>query len=329
MQYVRLRGSNTKISRLGLGCMGMSEFYGPADDAASARLLAQAVERGVTHFDTADMYGRGHNERLVGRALAAHRDRVVIATKCGIVRADDPADRRIDTSPEYIRAAVDASLARLGVDKIDLFYLHRLDGVTPIEDSVGALSRLVEAGKVRSIGLCEVSVETLRRAHAVHPVSAVQSEYSLTAREPEDGLLKACDELGAAFVAYSPLGRGLLTGALTRQEDLDPSDIRRSGYLPRFAGQAFDANVSLAERIGSIAEARGVTPAQIALAWVIGRPGVVAIPGTRKLERLEENLQAASIRLTDEERSSLEQAVPPNAVEGERYQPAMMQTVNR
>lgn len=314
---------------IGLGCMGMSEFYGPADDAQSLDVLHRALDLGVALFDTADMYGQGHNERLISLVARQRRAEMIIATKCGIVRGADPADRRIDTSPNYIRAACEASLLRLGVDEIDLFYLHRLDGVTPVEESAGALGELAREGKIRAAGLCEVNADSLRRACSEYPIAALQSEYSLTSREPEREMLALCRELGVVFVAYSPLGRGLLSGALPPQGELAANDVRRNGYLPRFAGDAFERNRALAAALTDVAAEKGVTPAQAALAWVIARPGVIAIPGTRSAKRLKENLAAATIVFTDAELSRIERAVPDDRIEGARYDPVQSRTLDR
>jgi aryl-alcohol dehydrogenase-like predicted oxidoreductase len=310
--------------------MGMSEFYGSSDDAQSLKVMARAVELGITLFDTADMYGEGRNEELVGQFLKDHRDNVTLATKCGIIRSDQPAARSIDTSPDYIKAACDASLKRLGVEVIDLYYLHRLDGVTPIEDSMGALADLAKAGKIRAAGLSEVSAETLKRAHKVFPVSALQSEYSLTTRDPEsDGTLQACREIGAAFVAYSPLGRGLLAGAFRSPDDLEDGDLRKMAYFPRFQGDNLASNVALADLIAQMASDRGVTPAQLALAWLLSKDGVLPIPGTRKIERLEENAKALEIELGDADIQALEAATPPDAVKGTRYAEGGMAVLSR
>jgi len=293
-------------------------------------VMARAVELGITLFDTADMYGEGRNEELVGQFLKDHRDNVTLATKCGIIRSDQPAARSIDTSPDYIKAACDASLKRLGVEVIDLYYLHRLDGVTQIEDSMDALADLAKAGKIRAAGLSEVSAETLKRAHKVFPVSALQSEYSLTTRDPEsDGTLQACREIGAAFVAYSPLGRGLLAGAFRSPDDLEDGDLRKMAYFPRFQGDNLASNVALADLIAQMASDRGVTPAQLALAWLLSKDGVLPIPGTRKIERLEENAKALEIELGDADIQALEAATPPDAVKGTRYAEGGMAVLSR
>ncbi|MBT9471679.1 MAG: aldo/keto reductase [Pseudomonadota bacterium] len=307
------------VSRLGLGCMGMSEFYGESDPRAAQRVLEQALELGVTFFDTADMYGRGENERLIGGFVVANRDRVVIATKCGIVRGATPADQRRDTSPAYIRSACEASLRRLGVESIDLFYLHRLDEVTPVEDSIGELSRLVEEGKVRHLGLSEVTLEELCRANAVHAIAAVQSEYSLSTRGPDvEAMIDACAALGALFVPFSPLGRGLLTAAYRSAEDFKGADFRT--ILPRFQPGALEQNLSVVDRLAELASAKGCTVAQLALAWVLARgPHVVPIPGTRQLHRLAENVGAVDLSLSADDLAAIERAAPADAIVGDRY----------
>ncbi|WP_374572177.1 aldo/keto reductase [Phenylobacterium sp.] len=307
------------VSRLGLGCMGMSEFYGASDPGEAQRVLARALELGVNFLDTADMYGRGENERLIGGFVVANRDKVVIATKCGIVRGERPADQRRDTSPGYIRSACEASLQRLGIEAIDLFYLHRLDGVTPIEDSIGELSRLVEAGKIRHIGLSEVTVDELRQAHAVHPVAAVQSEYSLSTRGADvEAVVDACADLGALFVPFSPLGRGLLTAAYRSPEDFRGADFRT--ILPRFQPGALEQNLSVVDRLAAIAAQKGCTVAQLALAWVLARGAhVVPIPGTRRIERLEENVGALSVSLGADDLAEIDRAAPADAIVGDRY----------
>ncbi|WP_377271574.1 aldo/keto reductase [Peterkaempfera sp. SMS 1(5)a] len=315
-------GSNGPVVGVqGLGCMGMSEFYGPTDTTEALATLDRALELGVTLFDTADIYGSGHNEELIGPFVRANRDRVVLATKFAIERrADDPGYRGVNNSPEYIRAAVDASLRRLGVEVIDLYYMHRRDPGVPLAESVGAMAELVAAGKVRHLGLSEVTGAELREAHAVHPIAALQSEWSIFSRDVERSAVGAAAELGVAFVPYSPLGRGFLTGAFASAGELTPDDFRQ--YQPRFSGDNAKANAALVEPIRTIAAARGATPAQVALAWVHQRAGVhglsvVPIPGTRRRSRLEENTAAATLHLTAEELGQLEPIA--DKVAGERY----------
>lgn len=321
MQQRQLGADGPWVSALGLGCMGMSEFYGQSDDAASLQTLERALELGVTLFDTADTYGFGHNETLLGQLLArggaGRRQQVTLATKFGIVRAAGQYERRIDNSPAYVRAACDASLRRLGVEQIDLYYCHRRDPAVPIEEVVGAMADLVAAGKVKAIGLSEVSVDTLRRAHAVHPVAALQSEYSLWSREPETGLLAACAELGTTFVAYSPLGRAFLTGSVDTQSLAD-DDFRK--HNPRFTGQAAIQNQQLVEGLAAFAATRGLSSAQIALAWLLNKqPHVIPIPGTRRIAYLESNVQAADVALTAEDVAELDALFDPARVAGARY----------
>lgn len=321
MNYRNLGASGLSASTIGLGCMGMSEFYGPSDDAESLRTLERALELGVNHFDSADTYGLGHNETLLGRFIAqggaARRRQVIVATKFGIVRAAGQYERRIDNSPTYIRSACEASLRRLGVDHIDLYYCHRRDPAVPVEDVVGAMGELVRAGKVRAIGLSEVSIESLRRAHAVHPVAAVQSEYSLWSREPETGMLAACAELGTAFVAYSPLGRAFLTGALDTAR-LAEDDFRKRN--PRFVGEAQAKNQQLVETLTAFAAERNLSSSQLALAWLINKhPHVMPIPGTRRISYLESNAGAADIVLPPDEIDRLDRLFDPQGVAGARY----------
>jgi aryl-alcohol dehydrogenase-like predicted oxidoreductase len=323
----RKLGSLT-VSALGLGCMGMSDFYGPRDESEAIATIHRALELGVTLLDTADMYGPYTNEELVGRALVGKRDQAVVATKCGIVRDPNDASRRgIDGSPAYIKASVEGSLKRLGIDVIDLYQLHRVDPKTPIEDSVGALADLVKAGKVRAIGLSEAGAATLRRAHAVHPIASVQNEYSLWSREPEDEVLATCKELGIGLLAYSPLGRGFLSGQIKRFEDLAEDDFRRTN--PRFQGEAFAKNLALVAEIERIAKDKGVTASQLALAWVLAQaPFIVPIPGTKRRTYLEQNAGALDVKLTTEDLAAIEAAFPRGAAAGTRYAEAMMKFVN-
>lgn len=326
MQTRLLGRQRPAVSAIGLGCMGMSEFYGQSDDGESLRTLERALELGVNFFDSADTYGAGHNESLLGRFLKAggpaRRRQVVIASKFGIVRAAGKYERRIDNSPAYLRSACEGSLQRLGVEQIDLYYCHRRDPAVPIEELVGALAELVAAGKVGQIGLSEVSVETLRRAHAVHPIAAVQSEYSLWSREPEREMLTTCAELGTSFVAYSPLGRAFLTGTVNT-ETLPENDFRK--HNPRFAGEAEAVNRRLVDGLHRFAAARGMSNAQVALAWLLGKhPHVIPIPGTRRIGYLEQNVAAAAFRLTPAELAELDALFAPEKVAGTRYPAAGM-----
>ena len=306
------------VSAQGLGCMGMSEFYGASDDEASLAVIGRALDLGVTFLDTADMYGPFTNERLVGRAIASRRDEVQLATKFANVRGEDGSFQGIRGDAAYVRQACDASLQRLGVDHIDLYYQHRVDPQVPIEDTVGAMAELVTAGKVRFLGLSEASAETIRRAHAVHPVTAVQTEYSLFTRDLEDDVLPVLRELGIGLVPYSPLGRGLLTGAVTQTPA--QGDSRASGYFPRFEGEALAANLVLVDRVRELAAEVGCTPGQLALAWVLAQAQDVApIPGTKRVRYLEENVAAAGVRLDDAALTRLSEAVPRDAVAGDRY----------
>lgn len=311
--------SPLECSAIGLGCMGMSEFYGPSDDAQSLKTLHHALDIGVNFLDTADMYGSGGNERLLSDLLKTRRGEVVLATKFGFMRdPNDPGARPVNGRPEYVKQAADASLQRLGVEHIDLYYQHRVDPNVPIEETVGAMAELVKAGKVCHLGLSEASAATLRRASAVHPITALQSEYSLWSRDIEEEILPACQELGIGVVAYSPLGRGFLTGAIQSTDSLDAGDFRRQN--PRFQPGNIERNASLVEAIRMIADSRGCTPAQLALAWLLDRaPDVVPIPGTRRIARLDENAAAALIRLSDAERRQIDGVLETQAVVGERY----------
>lgn len=326
MQKRELGKDGVDVSQIGLGCMGMSEFYGPSDDASSLTLLARAVELGVTFFDTADTYGFGHNETLLGGFLKGRRG-LVIATKFGIVREPGKYERQIDNSPAYIAHACDASLKRLGVDVIDLYYAHRVNPETPIEETVGAMAGLVAAGKVRALGLSEVSAATLRRACAVHPIAAVQSEYSLWTRDVEAEVLPACRELGVSLVAYSPLGRGMLTGAFGKDTPLAENDFRRSA--PRFQGENLTANLGVVDVLRGLAREKACAPGQLALAWLLQQgPEVIPIPGSRRIRHLEENIGAATVRLTEEDLKRIDAALPPGVAAGDRYTAAGMAGVN-
>jgi aryl-alcohol dehydrogenase-like predicted oxidoreductase len=331
MQRRTLGNSNLTLPAIGFGCMGLSSVYGAADDAASIAVIHRALELGVNFLDTADIYGAGENEELVARAIKGKRDQVVLATKFGNRIRGSWADGKgydIDGSPAYVKQAAEASLRRLGVDTIDLYYQHRVDPRTPIEDTVGAMADLVKEGKVRYLGLSEAAAETIRRAHAVHPIAALQTEYSLWTRDPEHELLTLTEELGITFVAYSPLGRGFLTGALKRPDDLAPNDWRRLN--PRFQGDAFEKNLALVEDLEAMARDKGATPAQLALAWLLTRgPHVVPIPGSRRLDRLEENTAAADITLTENELHRLDIIAPVGVAVGLRYPEPMMAALNR
>ena len=324
METIALGNQGLTVSRQGLGCMGMSDFYGPGDDDESIATIHRALELGVTFFDTSDMYGPHTNEVLVGRALAGRRDEAVIATKFGIVRdPDDPTKRAINGRPEYVRQSCDGSLARLGVDHIDLYYQHRVDPDTPIEETVGAMAELVTLGKVRFLGLSEAAPETIRRAHAVHPISALQTEYSVGSRDPEREILPTLRELGVGFVPYSPLGRGFLTGTMRSLDDLDESDFRR--YQPRFQGDNLADNIAIVEVVDQLAAAKGCTPGQVALAFVHAAGlDVAPIPGTKRRTYLEENVAALDVELTEEDLAILDTVAP---AKGDRY--SDMSPVNR
>jgi aryl-alcohol dehydrogenase-like predicted oxidoreductase len=328
MKKKKLGNSSLEISEIGLGCMGMSEFYGATNDVNSLATLDRALELGINFFDTADVYGMGHNEELLGKAVKGRREKFIIATKFGIVRdKNQPAKRGFSGRPEYVKACCDASLSRLGIDVIDLYYQHRVDKNVPIEETVGAMAELVKAGKVRYLGLSEASVETIKKAVKVHPISALQSEYSLWTREPERAILPLCRELGITFVAYSPIGRGFLTGALKNIEALDNNDFRL--ISPRFQGENFDKNLELVNLLEEFSRRKNCTPAQLALAWMLNKDdNIVPIPGTKRIKYLEENAGAAEITLTEAEIKELDERFSPESVSGTRYPEEGMKSVN-
>jgi aryl-alcohol dehydrogenase-like predicted oxidoreductase len=329
MNKRKLGEQGLEVSELGLGCMGMSEFYGPRDQFESEATIDRAIDLGVTFFDTSDIYGPFTNEELVGRALLPHRAKVQIATKFGIVRKkEDPTFRAVDSSPAYVRSACEASLQRLGVETIDLYYQHRVDPKVPIEETVGAMARLVEEGKIRYLGLSEAGPETIRRAHATHPITALQTEYSLWSREVEEEILPTVRELGIGFVAYSPLGRGFLTGQIKRFEDLAPDDWRRSS--PRFQGENFGRNLSLVRKVEEMAAKKSVTASQLALAWVLAQgEDIVPIPGTKRTKYLEENVGAVEVQLSKDDLAALDALAPRGVAAGARYDEGGMAAVGR
>ena len=329
MESRNLGSEGLVVSELGLGCMGMSEFYGTGDEDESVATIHRALELGITFLDTADMYGPFTNEKLVGKAIEGRRDEVVLATKFGNVRGENGERLGISGDPDYVRKACDASLERLGVDHIDLYYQHRVDPETPVEETGGAMKELVDAGKVRYLGISEAAPETIRRAHAVHPISALQSEYSLFSRDVEDEILPTVSELGIGFVPYSPLGRGFLTGRWRSIEDM-PEDDTRSARFPRFAEENFEKNLELADRVREVADGKGITPGQLALAWLLAQgDDIVPIPGTKRRKYLEDNAGAAGVTLTEDDLARIEEAMPRGSAAGERYSEEQMRAVGR
>jgi len=327
MEKRKLGKQGLTVSAIGLGCMGMSEFYGQADEKKSIETIHQALDLGITFIDTADMYGPYKNEKLVGKALGGQREKVILATKFGIVRTGEPGVRSVNGKPEYVKSACDTSLQRLGVDHIDLYYQHRVDPEVPIEDTVGAMADLVQAGKIRFLGLSEAGPQTIRRAHQVHPISALQTEYSLWTRDPEDEILETIRDLGIGFVAYSPLGRGFLTGRFKKFDDIPEDDYRR--HSPRFQGENFRKNLDLVEKVSEIAKRKGVKPGQLALAWVLAQgKDIIPIPGTTIPEHLKENVEALNIKLSEEDLAEINQVMPEGVASGLRYPESMMHLVN-